>query len=302
MRVPKDLMRDGEAAAAAGLLGRIRAETRALGMSAHAPCAHAPCAHAPCAHAPCAGAPPRPRPAAGERGSAQVWRSTFNRLMVTVMVLATLGTLASGTLASFTAQATNPGNTFETGTLALQDNTAGTICFSYGTLNALNQFTNNNSNPSCNAVSFATGAKPGDPAATANVILQNVGSLDASTLQVSAGSCATANNTNDSFHGGGDLCGAVQVYVQEYTDGTFTTPTSSCVYPASSTAPCGFSQTLSAMVAAGPVAAAGGLGQQGSTSPPDTRYFQVALQLPASAGNSYQGMTATFSLTWYLSQ
>jgi len=133
MRVPGGLTQGEGRYGSAGLLGRIQSASSDAAVNTAGPAAAPPGAA---------------RPRAG--------RATFNKLMASVMVLASVGTLASGTLASFNAQTTNPGNTFQTGTLALSDNVAASTCFSYGTLNGSNQFTHGNSNPGCNSVAVAT--------------------------------------------------------------------------------------------------------------------------------------------------
>src|SRR5439155_4207669 len=135
MRVPGGLTDGDRGHGAAGLLGRIQS-AQAASLSITASPANA-------------AAKARPR----------VMRSTFNKLMVSTMVMAAVGTLASGTLASFNATTTNANNTFQTGTLALSDNVAAQTCLSYSALDAQNQFSNNNSNGSCNTVAFAAAAK-----------------------------------------------------------------------------------------------------------------------------------------------
>ena len=275
MRVPVQLTEGERTPASAGLLGRIH--------SAHA----ASLSHA-IVHTPVAPAPARPR----------AMRSTFNKLMVSVMVMASVGTLASGTLASFNATTTNAGNTFQTGTLALSDNVAAQTCLSYGALDAQNQFSNNNSNGACNAVAFAAAAKPGDAAATANFTLKNVGSVAGATMKIAGSGCATTNNA-ESFHGAGDLCGQLAVAVQEMTDATFAT-NKQCLYPNTNIGACGATGTINAFQTASPVSSATGLSKSGAAG--DTRWFQVQIQLPAASGNQFQGRVATFTITWELDQ
>jgi hypothetical protein len=231
-------------------------------------------------------------------GRPRILRSTFNKMMVSVMVLASVGTLASGTLASFNATTTNANNTFQTGTIALSDNVAAQTCLSYGTLNASNQFTNNNANGSCNSVAFAAAAKPGDPATTANFTLKNVGSLPGATLTVAGSACVTTNNA-ESFHGAGDLCVQLVIAVQEM-DSAFAT-NKQCVYPTTAVA-CPLTNTISSFQTASPVTAGFTAGLAASGSAGDTRYFQVLIQLPASSANAFQGRVATFSITWELDQ
>ena len=102
MRVPSGLIEGERTYGAAGLLGRIQSAQAASLLTTATPAA--------------AAAKARPR----------VFHATFNKLMVSVMVLASVGTLASGTLASFNAQTSNPNNTFQDGSV-LMTNVAGSV-------------------------------------------------------------------------------------------------------------------------------------------------------------------------------
>ena len=102
MRVPSGLIEGERTYGAAGLLGRIQSAHAASLLTTATPAA--------------AAAKARPR----------VFHATFNKLMVSVMVLASVGTLASGTLASFNAQTSNPNNTFQDGSV-LMTNVAGSV-------------------------------------------------------------------------------------------------------------------------------------------------------------------------------
>jgi len=274
VRVPGGLIEGERAYGSAGLLGRIQSAHAASLLTVTTPVA----------------APAKARP--------RVLRSTFNKMMVSVMVLASVGTLASGTLASFNATTTNAGNTFQTGTVALSDNVAAQTCLSYGVLNASNQFTNNNANGACNSVAFAAAAKPGDAAATANFTLKNVGSLAGTTLTVAGSACVTTNNA-EAFHGAGDLCVQLVIAVQEM-DSAFAT-NKQCVYPTTALN-CPLTTAISTFQTASPVTAGFTAGLAKSGAAGDTRCFQVLIQLPASSANSFQGRVATFSITWELDQ
>jgi len=102
VRVPSGLIEGERTYGAAGLLGRIQTAQAASLLTTITP----------------AVATARARPRA--------FHATFNKLMVSVLVLASVGTLASGTLASFNAQTVNPNNTFQDGTV-LMSNVAGSV-------------------------------------------------------------------------------------------------------------------------------------------------------------------------------
>ncbi|MHB1989073.1 MAG: SipW-dependent-type signal peptide-containing protein [Acidimicrobiales bacterium] len=92
-----------------------------------------------------------------------------------------------GTFATFNAVTTNPGNTFATGSLYLSDGANATTCFSYnGT---------NNQNPTgCAAVLTASNVYPGETAASGTVTVANQGTINGSSLYLSAASaCADSD-------------------------------------------------------------------------------------------------------------
>jgi predicted ribosomally synthesized peptide with SipW-like signal peptide len=286
----------------AGLLGRIRT----------AEVAHS---HALLISAPASIPAPAPR-----RGLHSPGRAAFAKLMVTMIVVAAIASLASGTFASFNAVTQNSANTFQTGTVLLsatQPN-GGTACLSYGGGATI---TNNNV-ATCPPITFAglaTGtnpaaiqgaAKPSD-AVHAHVTVQNVGTLNATNLltySTGTATCTTANNPNTAQHGGAaDLCSAqLQFYVQEYNCSGFTPGclVSACVFPADAANACTLSPsypatlgTFTQHIAAGagvtaPLVVSGGL------TAGQTRYLDVVATLPATAGNTYQGMQAQFNLVF----
>jgi hypothetical protein len=102
VRVPSGVIEGERTYGSAGLLGRIQSAHAASLLTTVTPAV--------------AAAKARPR----------VFHATFNKLMVSVMVLASVGTLASGTLASFNAQTVNGGNTFQDGSV-LMTNVAGSV-------------------------------------------------------------------------------------------------------------------------------------------------------------------------------
>lgn len=253
--------------------------------------------------------PPAPR-LAGPADAASARRAehgTFKKLMVATMLLATVGTLASGTLATFNAQTVNAGDSITTGTLVLLDEVNASIatdCYSTGV--SAGTFTNGNSNSGCASNNFTpTSVKPGAAPTTMKVKVRNAGSLPAATLSLLTASCAASDNPAESFHyPGGDPCGQVQLYVQEWTDGTYATPLGCAYGTVAAGATCGFqsgSPTLSTFTGAhnSPATA---LPLTGGLAAGAARYFTIALQLPLAATNQVQGRQATFDLTWYLEQ
>ncbi len=223
--------------------------------------------------------------------------SNLKKVLLTVMVLGmATGVLGSGTFATFTAQTTNANNTFVAGTLVLSNTkTGGTTCFSTGGGN-----TDTNSN-ACDQLINATVKKPGDTASQ-TLTIKNEGSLAASALKLFSTACTNANSS-EAYSGTGLPCGKVQLYIQQYSDAGFTTP-SACLYGGATGATCDFSdatKTLSAFQAAYGSSGSGltvGSGLAAGASV----YVKVAVQLPSSADNSFQGRQATMDFNWYISQ
>jgi hypothetical protein len=95
----------------------------------------------------------------------------------------------------------------------------------------------------------------------------------------------------------------VQLYIQQYSDASWTTP-STCVYGGGTASTCDFSdtaKTLSTFQSAYNTSTNGlviGSGLGTGTS----AYFKVAVKLPSSADNTFQGRQATVDFTWYAEQ
>jgi hypothetical protein len=222
------------------------------------------------------------------------------RMALTAGVAVSLGGFtAAATVASFTAETTNPTNKFATGTLVLSNKVnSGTACLSTGGGN-----TDTNANAACDNLFSLTAQKPGDTS-SANLTLQNVGSIAASALKLFSSACVDSDATGQSYHGTGSPCGSVQLTVQQWSDSGFSTPVA-CLYGGTTVAnTCDFSdatKTMGAYATAhtgsanaqtiGSGLAANGIG-----------YFTVAVKMASTAGNSLQGRQAAMDLTWHLDQ
>jgi hypothetical protein len=225
------------------------------------------------------------------------------KVLLSLGVVAGIGALAgAGTFATFTAQTSNPTNTFADGTLVLSNKVGtGTACLSTGGLT-----TDTNVNGSCDTAFSLSVKAPGD-SSTADITLENKGSLAASALKAFSGSCTDADAAGENYHGTGSPCGKVQFYVQRYSD-AFTTP-SACLYGGSPDAgvTCDFSdaaQTLTAFVTAYPNVgsglSAGALSAAGGATP--KTWVRVGVKLPSNADNTFQGRSASLALNWHITQ
>lgn len=222
----------------------------------------------------------------------------FKKVLLSLIVIGLLASLATAsTFASFTAQTDNPNNTFSTGTLVLSNTrTGGSTCYSTG-----GGSTDSNSNSGCDTLITATVKKPGD-SVTQTLKVQNSGSLDASTLKLFSSSCTDANNT-ESYHGTGSACSKVQLYVQQYSDAAFTTP-SACLYGGAVVAnTCDFSDTTKTLGSFGSIySSAGAAYGLGSLPAGNTVYIKIGMMLPSSSDNSFQGRKATIDFSWQIVQ
>jgi predicted ribosomally synthesized peptide with SipW-like signal peptide len=227
--------------------------------------------------------------------------SLRRKVLLSLGVVAGIGALAgAGTFATFTAQTTNPDNTFKNGTLVLSNEVdGGTACLSTGggttDTNAFN----------CDTAFDVTLAVPGDTD-SADITLVNEGSVPASDLGVFSSACANANVATETYHGTGNPCSKIQITIQQYSD-AFTTE-SACLYGGATGNECNFSdptKTLASFVAdypnSGDVRSLGALDEKNGTDS-DTTWVRVSLLLPSDADNTFQGRQATFALSWHMIQ
>lgn len=214
--------------------------------------------------------------------------------LTAVIALGVLGLIGAGTFATFTAQVRNPANVFATGTLVLSDKVnAGTACLSTG-----GGDTDVNVNNNCDTAFSLSVKKPGD-GGSANITIKDEGSLDAGVFKIFSAACTPANAAGENFHGTGNPCNTVQLYVQQYSDSGFTTA-SACIYGGATGNTCNFSDTTKTLgdFTTNYNSTANGL-SLGALTAGSSNYYKVAVQLPASAGNPLQGRQASVDFTWY---
>jgi hypothetical protein len=229
------------------------------------------------------------------------------RMVISLLAVAAIAMIANaaagvgGTFATFNATTTN-NSSIQTGTLVLSNKVnAGTACLSYTT--ATISAANSNA---CDVLWNLSGASalPG-ATATANVTVLNQGNLNPSSFKLFAsGSCADAASA-DTFgnKGAGLLCSQVQVAVYQ-TNSAFTTLTS-CVYGvAAAGSPinnCSWdsAHTLGDIGTNHQSAGAFTLTNLSGNTP---EYFVIAISLPASTDNTFQGRSAALQLNWQIVQ
>jgi len=167
-----------------------------------------------------------------------------------VLVLAAAALIASS--ASFTAASANPGNLF----------TAGTLTMSNDKDTAL--------------IVTASNMKPGDTV-SGQVTLSNTGSVPG-TFTLTKALVGT-----DTAGFGGEL----RLTIQEYTDGTFTTPTGSTLFPTAA-----LSNAISGL----------SLGVWQPSGATKTHYYKFTVNWPNDAGapadDTFQGKSVTYRFDW----
>lgn len=226
--------------------------------------------------------------------------SRKRKILITSAVLLVLAAgLGFGSFATFNAQTNNPNNAFAYGTIVLSNTKAGGTgtCFS-----TAGGSTDTNVNTGCDQLISLTGKKPGD-SGSANVTLKNEGSLNASTLRLFMPSCTGANATGETYHGTANPCGALQVYVQQWSDSGFSTP-SACIYGGATGNTCNWSDATKTLAAfqSSYNSSSNGISIGSGLNAGASAYFTIAVQSASTADNTSQGRQAGFDLDWYLAQ
>lgn len=222
------------------------------------------------------------------------------RIAITVVTLLSLCTYTvSASVAAFSAETKNPTNSFSTGTVVLSDTKqSGAACFSTG-----GGSTDTNANAACSTLLNLTGQKPGQ-SGTANLTIQNVGTVDASAFKLYTSACADSDASTETYHGTGSLCAGVQLYIQQWSNSNFTGPLT-CIYGGTTVAnTCDFSDTSKTMGAFATAHSSLGTAQvigSGLAATAAT-YFTIGVQLPSTAGNPLQGRQASMDFTWHVDQ
>jgi hypothetical protein len=173
----------------------------------------------------------------------------------------------------------------------------GSACLSTG-----GGTTDVNVNNTCDQLLNLPVKKPGD-SGSANLTIKNDGSVGATVLKVFEAACASSDAAGESYHGTGNPCSQVQLYIQQYSDSGFTTA-SACLYGAATSNTCNFSDATKTLgdFNTNYSTSTNGLAIGSGLAAGASNYFKVAVQLPSSADNTFQGRTATFDLTWFAQQ
>lgn len=227
-------------------------------------------------------------------------------MLLTVVGLVAVAAGGSGTFASFSAEVTNPGNTFASGTLFLH-NTAngGTTCTSESNSTNVNPGTGVGGD-SCDLLFNNIDLTGGD--ATATLALNNNGTVNATDLKWDVPSCSVTNNSATTgsgvTFGAAPACSDMWMTIQE-TDNTFAVPATDVACAAGTTttppdcdAPDGTyslaSNTPTNLLTAGGGAAPFNAGV--------TRYYVITIHPNVTNDNTLQNRLITFAMHWKLEQ
>ena len=203
-------------------------------------------------------------------------RRRFVPLAIATGVLgaALLATSMSGTLSGFAASITNSNNTAATGALVMQEQSSDATPITCLSTDGGSVSTNTATCSTINKFGGSTTMIPGQTVTTA-ITIKNVGSVAASTFTLTPGTTC-AQGTNGSLNGTAtDLCAKLNVVIKSGSAVVFSGTAASLAGAAASAI------TMPAAPAAG-------------ASVP----FSIAVTLASTAGNTYQGLSASLPLTW----
>jgi predicted ribosomally synthesized peptide with SipW-like signal peptide len=224
-----------------------------------------------------------------------------------------------GTFASFNAATTNPGNTFSTGSLLLQNTGPNSV--------VCNSSSGANNSISSGCDFFSAGGSTNAPGSgsftTETFTLKNTGTINASTFNLAVSSCSSSQTQTFTFNTG-NLCNDTVTFIQETNDSMTGASNNYCWYgltaaPSTYAPSAGTSgacdqttsdlnasnKTLSTLGGGG--ATFGALSSNAPVAGADlpagtTRTFEVGLYLPSSVGNTDQDLKASMDLTWTANQ
>ena len=190
--------------------------------------------------------------------------------------VAILALSMTSSLAAFTASITNSVNTAAAGTVIMQEqNSAGTTTCTSTDGTGNNVTTNTSTCSTINKYGGSTTMVPGQTVST-TVTIKNTGTASVASFTLAPGSCTQSGNVTGSAT---DLCTKMGIAITQTVAGNTTTIT-----PASS--------TLTSLASGGTLAL---------TSPVaagTTITYTFAVTLASSAGNTYQGLSASQPLVW----
>ena len=216
--------------------------------------------------------------------------STLQKILATIVVLgAVTSVIGATTFATFSAQTTNPGNTFKAGTVAMT-NVAGSVVSgtncSTETINGV-----------CATLFTLAGLVPGAAASSNTATITYTGTLTTSDFRLFATSYSTKTGASAAVCTATDPATKVDLQVKIGT---------TIIYPTSGS---GFG-TLAGFAAAYTTSANGlqlnggtnGSGSAGIWATNDASTYTINVALNSTVDNTYQGCQSSATLNWYAAQ
>jgi predicted ribosomally synthesized peptide with SipW-like signal peptide len=231
-------------------------------------------------------------------------------MLLLVIGLVSIAAGGSGTFASFTAETTNAGNTFATGTLLLSNKVAtGSTCYSNAAA------TNDNLNAACQTLISTSNMKTGT-STVQYLTVKNEGTIDGTDVKVyipktQTGLVSCLNSTTGTFPGSdalshtGDVCGNLKISIEQ--DSSANGTATAClvgVEVGSGNHACNpvNGTTFSTFYGANYDSAHMlDLGAPTALAAGASDFFKVYMYLP-DENNTFQGRTAAFDIDWHLDQ
>ena len=215
-----------------------------------------------------------------------------NKLLISLGVLMVLGSfMTAGTLATFSAQTSNPSNVFGNGSMTMT-NVAGTAVSGINCTTAT-------TNGTCATLfsSSTTGFQPGGADSSNTVTITYTGSITTASFGLHA-----ANYTSESG-GSAASCTAAdpasKLNLQIKQGSTIVYPTSGSGYGSLSSFATTFSSNAALLHLDGGSNGAGTLDQWATS---DSSVFTININLDTSADNTYQGCQSQTDFVWYAAQ
>jgi hypothetical protein len=244
-------------------------------------------------------------------------RKRIKQYLVLLTAVGVIAIVAAspGTFASFSAETTNAGNTFVTGTLFLHNTADGTTCTSETNTSTNTQVSG------CDILFNGLGVSNGTELDSSPLTLNDAGTIDATDIKFgitaqdgSTGNCAvgSANAGGSSTTFGTVNCSNFELAIEEL-DGTGASPTVvGCAYGTAATSGngCQFdaSHTLgTAGISNGGSVALQLVSDQGSNSGTklsagESRYFRIMIKPVVAQDNYLQNRSVGFGLNWHIDQ
>ncbi|HKB94874.1 MAG TPA: hypothetical protein VKC62_11655 [Gaiellaceae bacterium] len=241
-------------------------------------------------------------------------RKRIKQYLMLLVVIGVVAVAASGggTFASFSASATNAGNTFASGTLFLHDIHGATTCTSESATTGPNFNVNpgDGSNGDSCAVLFDN-IDLGSGATTANLDLNNAGTIDASDVKFQVLNCSVGDNSANTgssvTFGTAPSCGDLYLTIQE-TQSDHSTAAFCAFGPGALGTTCAAPDNTKTLATAGAVQTLkmdDGLGSatNASLDASATKYYVITID-PAGVGstNQLQNRSISFDLQWTIDQ